>query len=83
MPHTDKKKANKYRVNWGRNKSICECGQMISNGSKYSHVKSKNHIESLTVIDSIENHKLESILSRMFPRLSPRKIKRIIAIILD
>ena len=83
MPHTDKKKANDYRVKWGRNKSFCECGQLISNGGKYSHMRSKLHLEAMARIDLVDNPKLELSLSKRFPRLTPHKLKRIISIILE
>lgn len=84
MPYTDKKKANDYRTTWGRKQLICECGQLITNGGRYSHKKSNKHKDAMQLIEAIEvSPRMESRLLKMFPLLTQSKLKRIVAIIME
>ena len=84
MPYTDKKKANEYRTTWGRKQLICECGQLITNGGRYSHKKSKKHTDAMAIIEAVDvPPRIEAKLKKWFPLLTQSKLKRIVAIILE
>ena len=80
MPATDAK----YRKQWGKIRIVCECGQHITKGSKYNHLKSNKHIQAMQKInDMTVPARVEARILKIFPLLSQSKLKRIVTIILE